>query len=138
MPFWMNFEALAVAAPTRAATRAAAATQMATQRNGCVPTERAGRATQSFFVLDLGLPPEKLPRPRDVRLADLRIIDRKCFEHDRAGRSGHADDRFGELEQGHLGRVADVDREMLSRLDQQDEPAHEIVDVTEAPRLGAA
>ena len=37
----------------------------------------------------------------------------------------------------HLGRVADVDGKMLARLCQQDQPTDEVVDETEAPRLGA-
>src|SRR6478735_2025928 len=138
MPFWMNFEACAVDAPTRAATKAAAARRRPTLRNGGVPAERRQRAPQALVELDLGAPAEDLLGARDIGLTDLGIVDRQCLEDDRDLRSGRANDRLGKLEQRHLGRVPDVDREMLARLGEQDQAAHEVVDEAEAARLGAA
>src|SRR4051794_2633390 len=112
MPFWMNFDASAVDAPTRAATKAAAATTSPALRNGCVPAERRQRAPQALVELDLGSPAEDLLGARDIGLADLWVVDRQCLEDDRARRSGRANNRLGELEQRHLGRIPDVDREM--------------------------
>ena len=52
----------------------------------------------------------------------------------RAARLEHL---LGELENRVLARVADVDRQVLAGLGQQDEAADEVVDVAEAPRLRA-
>ena len=47
------------------------------------------------------------------------------------------DHLLGELEQRELVRVADVHRQVLAALREQDQPADEVVDVAEAPRLRA-
>src|SRR6188768_435574 len=138
MPFWMNFDAWAVDAPTRAATKAAAARRRPTLRNGGVPAERRQRAPQALVELDLGCPTENLLGARDIGLADLWIVDRQCLEDDRARRPGRANDRLGELEQRHLSRVSDVDRQMLARLGEQNQAADEIVHEAEAAGLPAA
>src|SRR5690242_16737570 len=121
----MYFDAWAVDAPTRAATKAAAATTRPALRNGGVPAERRERALQALVELDLGRPAENLLSTRDVGLANLGIVDRQRLEDNRARRLGRAHDRLGELQQRHLGRVADVHRQVLAGLGEQDEAAHE-------------
>src|SRR3954451_21201521 len=109
----MNFDAWAVDAPTRAATKAAAATTRPALCNGCVPAERRERALQTHVELDLGRPAENLLGTRDIGLTNLGIVARKRLEDDGARGSGSAHDRFCELQQRHLGRVADVHRQVL-------------------------
>ena len=99
--------------------------------------ERGDRPLETVLELDLGLPAENLLRARDVGLTHLRIVDGKRLEHDLARRSGQPDDGFGELEQRLLVRVAEIYREVLVRLDEQDDPADQVIDVAEAPRLRA-
>ena len=103
---------------------------------GLVP-ERGDGLPQAVLQLDLRLPAEQLPGAGDVRLAHLRVVHGKRLEDDLARGAGEANDRLGELEQRLLVRVAEVDRKMLARLGEQDDPADQVVDVTEAPRLRA-
>ena len=65
----------------------------------------------------------------------MRIVDRESFVHDLALRPRDVDDGLGELVEGELVRVPDVDGEMLPRLGQQHQASHEVVDVTEASSL---
>src|SRR5439155_18566580 len=91
-------------------------------------------AAQALFEVDLGLPAEQLPRPRDVGAAHLRIVLRQRLEDDLARGAGDADAGLGELEHRQLvDGVADIDRQMLARLGEQDEPADRVLDVTERP-----
>src|SRR4051794_40104443 len=47
------------------------------------------------------------PGPRDVGLTNLRIVRRQRLVDQFALRSGHPDDRLGDLLDGHFARVAD-------------------------------
>jgi hypothetical protein len=47
-----------------------------------LPSEARQHSPKPLFQLDLGLPAQQLPGSRDVGLADLRIVDWQCFEHD--------------------------------------------------------
>jgi hypothetical protein len=67
-----------------------------------------------------------LAGPGDVRLPHLGIVDRQGREDDLALRARHPDDRIGQLEQGHLPRVPEIDREVLLALGEQGEPTHEV------------
>src|SRR3954452_7885100 len=78
-----------------------------------LPFFRGQQSPQPFFQWRFRLPAEHLARARDVRLAHLRVVDGECFEHDFALRRGDADDGLGELEQGRLGWISEVDRKVL-------------------------
>src|SRR5579862_7036327 len=86
---------------------------------------------------DLGLPAEQLLRPRDVGFALQRVVDPERLEHDLAGRPGEALHHLGKLEQRPLVGVAEIDRQVLVALGEEDDAADQIVDVAEAPRLRA-
>jgi hypothetical protein len=70
-------------------------------------------------------------------LADLRIVHGQRLEDDLALRPGHLQHRLGELENRELARVAEVDRVVLFARRKRIEAADHVVDVAEAPRLGA-
>ena len=95
------------------------------------------RAREAVAQVDLRLPAEQVARARDVGLAHLRVVDRQRLEHDLRARLGQLDDQLRHLEQRHLVRVADVHRLVHVRLGEQHEAADQVVDVTEAARLGA-
>src|SRR5919204_6988015 len=90
---------------------------------------------EPFLELDLRLPPEQLLGAGDVGLADLRIVDGQCFEHDFAVGRGHSDDCLRELENGELARVAEVHGQVLAALGEQVQPTDHVDDVAEAARL---
>src|SRR3954465_12591671 len=92
---------------------------------------------EPLLEVDFRLPAELLAGARDVGLTHLRIVDWKCFEHDLALGRGNADDGLCELEQAELGRIPEIDREVLSAHRKRIEPLDEVVHVTEAPRLRA-
>src|SRR5450755_2172020 len=95
------------------------------------------RAPQTVDQLDLRFPAEDLAGQRDVWLAHLWIIGRQRLEDDLGLRARHLQHRLGELEQGELVGVADVHRVVVARLREGDDPADEVVDVTEGARLRA-
>src|SRR4051812_6723333 len=132
---WGDAVAAGTARPA-AATRLAAVAQTLLDTDGLASVGRE-HATEPFLEVDLGLPPEHLTGSRDVGLTDLRIVDRQRLEDNLARRPGHLDDVLREVEDRELPRVAEVDREMLAALGEQHEPADQIVDVAEAPRLRA-
>jgi hypothetical protein len=68
------------------------------------------RALDPVAHVDLRLPPDQVARPRDVGLANLRIVDRQGLEHDLRARLRQLDDQLRHIEQRHLVRVADVHR----------------------------
>src|SRR5919202_3117406 len=126
--------AAGTATRTTAATAAAArATRLHTYR---LPTERPHHPAQTLVEVDLGLPAEDLLCAGDVGLAHLRVVDRQGLVDDLALRAGHAQHLLGELVERELARVPEVDGQVLLRLGEQDEPADQVVDVAEAPRLG--
>src|SRR5256714_15336334 len=130
----MCWLALAAGATTRAATAAARTAVLDTHG---LPAEGREHPSEPLLQLDLRLPAEHVLGPRDVRLADLGVVDRERLVHDLARRPRHAEHGLGELVEGELARVPDVDRQMLVALGQQREPADQVVDVAEAPRLRA-
>src|SRR5262245_32609051 len=123
------------ASAASAATRSTAASASGVLRNRRVLSQGRDRAAQPVLEIDLGLPAEELLRSRDLRLADLRVVDRQRLEDDLARRAGHSKDRLRQLEQGFLVGIAEVDRQVLARLGEQYEAADQVVDVAEAARL---
>src|SRR3954451_15041670 len=95
------------------------------------------RAAQALAQLDLRLPPEDLARQRDVGLADLGVVHGGRLVHDLRPRAGDLDNRLRELQQRELVGIADVDRMVVARLGEADDPVDEVGDVTERPRLRA-
>src|SRR4051794_20229870 len=87
------------------------------------------RAGQPLPQRDLRLPVKQRPRPRDVGLADLRIVGGQRTEDDLRRRPRQLEDRLRKLEQRELVRVADVHRLVMPGLGQRDHPADQIVDV---------
>src|SRR5919202_6758523 len=81
-----------------------------------LPAEGREHPSEPLLQLDLRLPAEHLLRPRDVRLADLWIVDRERLVHDLARRAGDAEDGLRELVERELARVPDVHRQVLSAL----------------------
>src|SRR5918911_3926692 len=123
--------ALAAGARTRTATTAA---QNALHTDG-LPAEGREHPSEPLLQLDLRLPAEHLLRPRDVGLANLRIVDRKRLVHHFAARPRHTEHGLGELVERELPRIPDVHRQVLLALGEQHETADQILDVAEAPRL---
>src|SRR5688572_21809594 len=76
--------------------------------------QRRVELSQPIVETHLGLPPEYLLRPRDVRLAHLRIVDRQRLEDDLAAAAPHLEHLLRQLEQGELLRVADVHGQVLT------------------------
>src|SRR6266540_3884154 len=101
------------------------------------PPEARQQAPQPLLELDFRFPAQELPGFGDVGLANLWIVDWKCFEHDFALRRGKSDNCLREFQDRKLLRVAEVHRQMLAAVGKQLEPANEVVHVTEAARLRA-
>src|SRR5581483_2149456 len=99
--------------------------------------DRVDQPAEPFLERDLRLPPEHLLRARDVGLPHLRVVDRKRLEHHLARRAGHGQHESRQLEQRELAGIADVHGEVLLARREQVQPADEVVDVAEAPRLRA-
>src|SRR3954452_8157422 len=93
------------------------------------------RPAQSFAQVDLRLPAQRFSREPDVGLADLRVVGGQRLENDLRARPRDLDDRLGQLEQGELVRVADVDGLVQPRLGEADHAPDQVVDVAEGPRL---
>src|SRR6266487_3039306 len=127
--------ALAAATPSVAARTSAAVKTPIRLRNDGLPAEALQHAAQTVLELDLGLPAEQLTGTRDVGLPDLRIVDRQCLVNDLALRARHPQHGLGQLVHRELVRVAEVDRQVLARFGERDEPTDEVVDVAEAPCL---
>src|ERR671934_2099074 len=79
-----------------------------------LPFLRGQHSAQPLFKWNFRFPAEYLAGARDVGLTHLRVVDRECFEHDFTLRRGDSDHGLGELEQGQLGRIAEVDRQVLT------------------------
>src|SRR4029453_10330377 len=112
-----------------AATRTIPAKTPSRLRNDRLPSEAWKHAAQPFLELDLRLPAEELTCASDVRLADLRIVDGQGLVHDLALRPGDADHGLGQLVEGELRGVAEIHRQVLTRLREQHQAADEVVDV---------
>src|ERR671939_2165329 len=113
----------AVAAGTSAPATTTAARAIPALHTDGLPAEGREHASEPLLQLDLRLPAEHLLRPRDVRLADLRIVDRKRLVDDLARRACDAEHRLGELVERELARVADVHRQVLVALGEEVEAA---------------
>src|SRR5437016_6115390 len=109
---------LAVAAGTEraAATRRVTARPPRLLHTYRLSSERGKHSPEPLLELDLRLPAQHLLRPRDVRLAHLRVVHRKRLEHDLARRARDLEHLLRQLEQRELVRVADVDRRVLAAL----------------------
>ena len=88
IPTRSELDAEAVAARQSARPTAAATSAAATLRTCRVSLEGRQRTAEPFLERHLRLPAEQLPRTGDVRLANLRVVDGKRLEDDRARRSG--------------------------------------------------
>src|SRR5262249_39704238 len=90
---------------------------------------------QSFFDRHARLPPQHFFRPRDVRPAGFRIVHRQWAVFDLAAASGQPQDQLREFEDGHLVRIAYVDRLVELHVHQPPDAFDQVVDVLEASRL---
>src|SRR5690606_7753455 len=91
---------------------------------------------QAFLQGDAGLPAQQGPGPPDVRLTDLRVVLGQRQVGDLAGAAGEISNGFGELQDAHFLRVADVDRIVLAvRMEQSPDSLDQVVDVTEGSSL---
>src|SRR5690606_16786059 len=77
----------------------------------------------------LRLPSEPLAGARDVGLADLRIVLRERLVDDGPGAGDDLPDPLSELQDGHLARVAEVDRLVESALRETVDPVDQVADV---------
>src|SRR4030095_2334777 len=102
-----------------------------------LPSEGGLHPAQSLLELDLGLPAQNLPCPRDVRLARLRIVHGQRLIDDLASRSRDADDGFRELQDRKLVRVPEIGWQVLLAHRQEIHPVDQVVHVAEAARLWA-
>src|SRR3990170_1463260 len=98
---------------------------------------RSVQTAEPLVERDLRLPGQDLLRAGDVRLADLRVVDRQRLEDDLAAAAPDLEHLLRQLEQRELLRVADVHRQVLAALLQRDQAADQVVDVAEASGLGA-
>src|SRR6266508_4826800 len=140
MPMYIPDEAVAAGTQSTAGTHnaaAASATAATTQRRSDTYRRPSQHPPQTLLELDLRLPAENLRGARDIRLADLRVVDRKRLVDDLAGRVGQPADGPGELQDRELVRVAKVHGIVLAALSEQDDPADQVVHVAEAPCLRA-
>src|SRR5262249_49899318 len=80
---------------------------------------------------------QELPGPGDVRPADPGVVLGQGPKLDGALRPGQLADLPGELQDGHLAGVAQVDRLVEIGRQQLLDPVDQVVDVAEAPRLRA-
>src|SRR5215475_14683172 len=87
-----------------------------------LPPEARQQAPEPLLELDFRFPAQQLPGPRDVGLANLWIVDWKCFEHDFTLRRGQSDNCLRKLQNRKLLRVAEVDGQVLVALGEQVEP----------------
>src|SRR5262249_3659957 len=83
------------------------------------------------------LPSQHLICPCDVGPAGLRIVHRQWAVFDLAAASGQPQDQLREFENGHLVRIADVDRLVELHVHQPPYSFDQVVDVLEASRLAA-
>src|SRR5262245_46887577 len=74
------------------------------------------RELEALLQRHLGLPPELGARPRDVGLADLRVVDGERLLDDPAPRLRELLHLLREGQDRELARVADVDGVVLARL----------------------
>ena len=95
------------------------------------------RPAQAVDQLDRRFPAEQVAGAADVGAALLRIVGRQRLVDDLRARVGHLDHGLGQLQQGELVRVADVDRRVDVGLGEGDDAADQVVDVTEAAGLAA-
>src|SRR5438876_2986011 len=135
MPTSMCAPAPAAGTPSPTASSRTATTTPMRLRNERLPPERPDHAPESLLELDLRFPAGHLARARDVRLAHLRIVDRKSLVDDLALRAGDAKDRLREVVHRELVRIAEVHRQVLVGLRERDETADQIVHVAKASRL---
>src|SRR5215210_3281999 len=135
MPCWRYREADAACTPRSAVARTSAITA-ADLRNRCFLQRRVELA-QSLVETHLGFPPEYLLGACDVGLPDLGVVDGERLIDDLAAAAPDLEHLLGQLEQGELLRVADVDGQVLTALGQRHQAPDQVVDVTEAPSLGA-
>src|SRR5205814_10397565 len=80
---------------------------------------------------------QQLPGACDVRLTNLRVVDRKGLEDDLARCARRFDDFLRELDKGVLDWIPDVHGQMLAAPRESHEPADEVVRVATAARLRA-
>src|SRR2546421_3968823 len=99
-----------------AAIRTAAQTAIKALHTDGLPAEGREHPSEPLLQLDLRLPAEHLLGPSDVRLADLRIVDREGLVDDLARRAGDAEHGLGELVERELARIPDVHRQGLAPL----------------------
>src|SRR5205823_1023195 len=100
-----------------------------------LPFEVVHGPLEALVAADLRLPPEQLAGPRDVRLADLRVVLRQRLEDDPALAAGELAHLLRELQNGDLGRVAEVDRVVEVGPQQPVDALDEVGDVAEAAGL---
>src|SRR5215213_2818690 len=107
MPCWRYREADAACTPRSAATRTSAITVAGLRNRGFL--QRRVELAQSLVETHLGFPPEYLLCPGDVGLAYFGVVDGEGFVDDLAAAAPDLEHFLGQLEQGELLRVADVD-----------------------------
>src|SRR5947209_8766348 len=92
-------------------------------------------ALQPLVAVHLRLPAQQLPRPRDVWLADLRVVLRQRLEYQLALRAAKGQDLAGELQDRHLAGVAEVDRLVELGKQQPVDALDQVADVAERAGL---
>src|SRR5215510_3322249 len=102
-----------------------------------LPPEPFVGAGETFAEVDLGTPAEDLVRELDVGSPPCGVVDRERLVHDLGARPGDLEHPPGELEDRELVRVPDVHRTDPVGVEQGEDPAHLVVDVTVRARLGA-
>src|SRR5688572_4379392 len=97
------------------------------------------RLLQPRFELYRRLPFQHLPGERNVRLALLRVVARQLPAHDLRARPGEPDHLLGELEDGGLAGIAQVDRprDLVAGVHEPDQRLDQVVHVAEGARLRA-
>jgi len=99
-----------------------------------VPGDRLGEA---FFGGDARLPAEYLPGAADIGLARSRVVLWQRAVHKRTGTACQLKNQVGELTNGHLDRVTQVDGLVVLDLHQTSNPRDQVIDILKAAGLGA-
>ncbi len=84
------------------------------------------RLFDSLFESDARLPTEHFFCAGDIRLTDLRVIDRQWFVFDCRFCSDEPNNFLGELLDRHLSRITEVDRLVKTAHGQFENPINQI------------
>lgn len=99
--------------------------------------EKFDGQTNTFIELHVWLPTKDGTGSCDIRLTNLRVIDRQGFVFDRAAGFDNPSDFFGKLEDRHFRGVPNIHRLVIVTHHEAIDAVDEIGDITKTPCLTA-